>query len=214
MRSLASWRSAAAWMRRSSPPSSRFLPRASRRSRTWLSCSDACFSPRLASVRLRRSAWFSARRSRIICWSCSGSTACAGHIPRRGQQPEGGGGGDGMEDLAHGWRKRNGGRDDRGTAYFLPMPPCWRKMRVGANSPSLWPTMFSVTYTGNEGLAVVDGEVVADEVRGDHRLAAPGFDGLAVGTGFGDGVDLGEQLLIDEGPFLRERGMGNLRFQI
>jgi len=22
---------------------------------------------------------------------------------------------------------------------------CWRKVRVGANSPSLWPTMFSVT---------------------------------------------------------------------
>src|SRR6478735_1752753 len=27
------------------------------------------------------------------------------------------------------------------------MPPCALKIRVGANSPSLWPTMFSVTYT-------------------------------------------------------------------
>jgi hypothetical protein len=54
---------------------------------------------------------------------------------------------------------------------------------------------------GNEGLAVVDGEVMADEIRGDHRLAAPCFDGLAVGSGFGDGVDLGEKLLIDVWAF-------------
>src|SRR6478752_7614652 len=27
------------------------------------------------------------------------------------------------------------------------MPPCALKIRVGANSPSLWPTMFSVAYT-------------------------------------------------------------------
>ncbi len=27
-------------------------------------------------------------------------------------------------------------------------PVCPRNRRVGANSPSLWPTMFSVTYTG------------------------------------------------------------------
>jgi hypothetical protein len=55
---------------------------------------------------------------------------------------------------------------------------------------------------GNESFAIVDGEVVADEVGSDHRLAAPGFDGLAVGSGFGDGVDLGEKLLIDERAFL------------
>ena len=55
---------------------------------------------------------------------------------------------------------------------------------------------------GDEGFAVVDSEVMADEIRGDHRLAAPGFDGLAVGSGFGNEVDLGEQLLINEGAFL------------
>src|SRR5829696_7234323 len=32
------------------------------------------------------------------------------------------------------------------SATILPLWP--RKSRVGANSPSLWPTMFSVTYTG------------------------------------------------------------------
>ena len=55
---------------------------------------------------------------------------------------------------------------------------------------------------GDEGLAVVDREVVADEVRSDHRLATPGLDGLAVGTGSGHGINLGEQLLINEGSFL------------
>src|SRR4026207_966391 len=30
----------------------------------------------------------------------------------------------------------------------LPALECPLKMRVSANSPSLWPTMFSVTYTG------------------------------------------------------------------
>src|SRR5690606_27150428 len=38
--------------------------------------------------------------------------------------------------------------------YRLPLSfllPAWpRKVRVGANSPSLWPTMFSVTYTGTK----------------------------------------------------------------
>ena len=63
------------------------------------------------------------------------------------------------------------------------------------------------------------GEVVADEVRGDHRLAAPCFDGLAVGTGVGDGVDLGEQLLINEWAFLegtwhKKFEISDLRFQI
>jgi hypothetical protein len=32
------------------------------------------------------------------------------------------------------------------------MPPCALKIRVGANSPSLWPTMFSVTYTATKAL--------------------------------------------------------------
>lgn len=36
--------------------------------------------------------------------------------------------------------------------YFLRLPPCPRKLRVGENSPSLWPTMFSVTNTGTKVL--------------------------------------------------------------
>ncbi len=32
------------------------------------------------------------------------------------------------------------------------MPPCDLKTRVGANSPSLWPTMFSVTCTATKSL--------------------------------------------------------------
>ena len=32
------------------------------------------------------------------------------------------------------------------------MPPWALKMRVGENSPSLWPTMFSVTYTATNAL--------------------------------------------------------------
>lgn len=33
------------------------------------------------------------------------------------------------------------------SSYYL-LPECPLKLRVGENSPSLWPTMFSVTYTG------------------------------------------------------------------
>src|SRR5690606_27759283 len=36
----------------------------------------------------------------------------------------------------------------RSHCYFLLLPAWPRKVRVGANSPNLWPTMFSVTYTG------------------------------------------------------------------
>src|SRR5690606_29903529 len=32
--------------------------------------------------------------------------------------------------------------------YFLSFPPCLRNLRVGLNSPSLWPTIFSVIRTG------------------------------------------------------------------
>src|ERR1700743_2993546 len=45
------------------------------------------------------------------------------------------------------------------TCYFAfapasaALPAVWPlKVRVGANSPSLWPTMFSVTYTGTNFL--------------------------------------------------------------
>src|SRR5690606_3606831 len=38
-------------------------------------------------------------------------------------------------------------RNLRQTNYFLPRPECPRKVRVGANSPSLCPTMSSETLT-------------------------------------------------------------------
>src|SRR5690606_16760472 len=38
-------------------------------------------------------------------------------------------------------------------------PLCPRNSRVGANSPSLWPTMFSVTYTGTNLLPLCTAKV-------------------------------------------------------
>src|SRR5690606_23277525 len=38
-------------------------------------------------------------------------------------------------------------------------PLCPRKRRVGANSPSLWPTMFSVQYTGTNLLPLCTAKV-------------------------------------------------------
>ena len=64
----------------------------------------------------------------------------------------------------------------------------------------------------DESLPVVDGEIMADKVRGDHGLAAPGLDGFAVGSGIGYAVDFSEQLLINVGAFLERtwHGMGKL----
>ena len=67
---------------------------------------------------------------------------------------------------------------------------------------------------GNEGFAVMDREVMADEIRSDHRLAAPGFDGLAVGSGFGNGVDLSEQLLINVGAFFKGAWHESVRLEL
>ena len=53
----------------------------------------------------------------------------------------------------------------------------------------------------HEGLAVVNCKVMADEVWSDHRLAAPSFDGLAVGSGVGNSIDLRKKLLVDEWAF-------------
>ena len=53
----------------------------------------------------------------------------------------------------------------------------------------------------HERLAVVYCKVVADEVWSDHRLAAPCFDGLAVGSGVGTSIDLRKKLLVDEWAF-------------
>lgn len=54
----------------------------------------------------------------------------------------------------------------------------------------------------DKGLAVVHGEVVTDKVWSDHGIARPCLDRLAIGSGFGDGIDLGEKLLIDVWAFL------------
>ena len=60
---------------------------------------------------------------------------------------------DGADDLAH-LLGRHAGVSGKGLYFHggVPpqislrvMPPCALKMRVRANSPSLWPTMFSVT---------------------------------------------------------------------
>ena len=46
-------------------------------------------------------------------------------------------------------------------------------MRVGANSPSLWPIICSVTIHGNKFLAVVHGDRVTDHVRHDRGAPRP-----------------------------------------
>ena len=55
------------------------------------------------------------------------------------------------------------------------------KVRVGANSPSLCPTICSVTKTGTWASAVVNGNGVADHHRQDRGGPRPGLDhGLVV----------------------------------
>jgi hypothetical protein len=54
----------------------------------------------------------------------------------------------------------------------------------------------------HKSFAIVNGEVVTDEIRGDHGLTAPGFDRL-VFTGSGDGVNFGEELLVNERTFFQ-----------
>ena len=52
--------------------------------------------------------------------------------------------------LAHQPLNRMSAHGYSGFAFLsaTSLPLCPRNSRVGANSPSLWPTMFSVTYTG------------------------------------------------------------------
>ena len=75
-------------------------------------------------------------------------------------------------------------------------------VRVGANSPSLWPTMFSVTYTGNELTPVVDGNRVPHHLGNDGRAARPGLDDLLVAAAIHD-LDLLEQRHVDEGTLFQ-----------
>ena len=52
-----------------------------------------------------------------------------------------------------------------------------------------------------ERLSVVHDEGKADEIRCDHGATTPGLDRLLVAPGNG-GVDLGQELLLNEGSFL------------
>src|SRR5213082_3925414 len=58
-----------------------------------------------------------------------------------------------------------------------PLAEWPRNSRVAANSPSLWPTMFSVMY-GDELVPVVHRERVAHEVGRDRGAPRPGLEHL------------------------------------
>ena len=74
-------------------------------------------------------------------------------------------------------------------------------VRVGANSPSLCPTICSVMKTGDVLAAVVDRDGVPDHVGEDRRGARPGPDHL-LRAGLVHLVDAAEQPLLHERPFL------------
>src|SRR5690242_12977121 len=44
-------------------------------------------------------------------------------------------------------RRQSDSGQEAAASFFDVLPPCPRNVRVGANSPSLWPTISSVTYT-------------------------------------------------------------------
>jgi hypothetical protein len=85
-------------------------------------------------------------------------------------------------------------------------PPCPLKVRVGANSPSLCPTMFSVISTGMCCLPLCTA-IVRPTISGDdHRAARPGLDRLAVVLGRGRRTFLA-RCRSTNGPFFSERGI-------
>jgi len=89
-------------------------------------------------------------------------------------------------------------------AFLSPAEWPW-KVLVGANSPSLWPTISSDTRTGNELVAVVNLERQAHELRQNGRAAGPCLDGLRASTGAASGFRLLEEVPVHEGPFHTER---------
>ena len=56
----------------------------------------------------------------------------------------------------------------------LPVPACPRYSRVGANSPSLWPTIDSGDEHRHVPAPVMDGDRVPDHLREDRRGPRPG----------------------------------------
>ena len=67
------------------------------------------------------------------------------------------------------------GHDGQPLFAFLSAAWPW-KVRVGENSPNLWPIISSVTDDRHMLVAVIDAEGQADELRQDRRAAAPDLD--------------------------------------
>src|SRR5512138_546809 len=91
------------------------------------------------------------------------------------------------------------------TAFFSPVCP-W-KVRVGANSPSLWPTMFSVTNTGTNFRPLCTAKVWPTKsgrmvLRRDQVLMTDFLLPLFASSTFL------VRCLSANGPFLIERAMG------
>ena len=87
-------------------------------------------------------------------------------------------------------------------AALLPVPEWARKVRVGANSPSLWPDHRLGDEHGHVLAAVVDGDRVPDHLREDGRGPRPGLDHLLV-AGLVHLLDALHQALLDERALLR-----------
>ena len=78
------------------------------------------------------------------------------------------------------------------------LSPEWPvKVRVGENSPNLWPDHVLVHLHRQELVAVVDAEGQADELRQDRRAARPDADDL-VAARLARGIRLVQQIAVDE----------------
>ena len=91
-------------------------------------------------------------------------------------------------------RRRRRGADEAALSDFAAWP---LKCRVGENSPSLWPTMFSVTYTGMNFFPLCTASV-CPTISGNHRRSArPRLDDFLVARAVHP-LDLLEQMRVDE----------------
>ena len=85
-------------------------------------------------------------------------------------------------------------------SYFeLPVWPL--KVRVGTNSPSLWPTMSLGHVHRHMLAAVVDGKGVTNEFGEDRGGAAPGLDDLLL-AGSVHSFNVLQKSSLDERTFL------------